>query len=141
MDNVKQFLFDTLVEEYNENPGFLLARTLFLFCTFNPSYELPADIHRAFVRGLMEDEVRAFNLRYPGRNGDEELQQGGTDIDKSLIAMKKDIHLEIAAENLSKGTGMTYSPKMVEKIARNFKSILSYNEILEVVVLSAHRKL
>ncbi len=61
----KQFLYEMLIEEFNDKPGFLLARTIFLFCHFNPAFEMPPDIKRNFIHGLMNDEVRGFSLMYP----------------------------------------------------------------------------
>ncbi|GAB4335567.1 MAG: hypothetical protein Kow0089_05340 [Desulfobulbaceae bacterium] len=139
MESVKQYLFDRLVDEFNNKPGFLLARTLFLFCYFNPGFEMPGNIKKAFIDGLMEDEVRAFSLRY-GSGGTDTGEDAAGD-EASLAAQKKEILREIAAETLTRGTGKTYSPHMVEKIATRYRGLLSYNEILETIILSAHRKL
>lgn len=141
MDSIKQYLYDTLVDEFNSKPCFLLARILYLFCHFNPTFEMPGNIQNAFVKGLMNDEVRAFSLRYPPTESGNESGQPGDEAESSLAAMKKEIHLEIAAENLSKGTGKTYTPSMAEKAAAKYKGVLSYNEILEIIILSAHKKL
>jgi hypothetical protein len=70
MENAKQFLFDMLEDEFNDKPGFLLARTLFLFCHFNPAFEMPHDIMQSFIHGLMNDEVRGFSLMYPVKRDD-----------------------------------------------------------------------
>jgi len=128
MDNVKQHLFDTLVEEFNNKPSFLLAKTLFLFCHYNPAFELPGDVKQVFINGLLKDEIRAFSLRY--RKKDYETATG------SIDAMQKEMYDAIAAENLSKGTGKTYSPSMVETVTTKFKKILSYNDILETFIMS-----
>ncbi len=142
MESIKQYLYDTLVDEFNSKPCFLLARILYLFCHFNPSFEMPGNIQNAFVKGLMDDEVRAFSLRYPPTTeGDGAQLLSGDEAEVSLAEMKKDIHRQIAAENLSRGTGKTYTPSMVEKAAAKYKGVLSYNEILEIVILSAHKKL
>jgi len=141
MESVKKYIYETLVDEFNTKPSFLLARILYLFCHFNPAYEMPGNIQNAFVQGLMEDEVRAFNLRYLPT--EETMDQDGSSdgADKSLALMKQELHRKIAAENLSRGTGKTYTPSMVDKVAARFKGLLSYNEILEIIILSAHNKL
>ena len=141
MDDVKQYLYDTFVEEFNINPSFLLARTFYLFCHYNPSFDLPRNVQKKFIDGLLEDEVRGFCLRYKIKSkessGPESLEETGIgDFESSLQEMKKEIYQEIAAENLSKGTGKTYSPSMVNKITTKYRSILSYNEILEIFIMS-----
>jgi len=128
MSNVKQHLFDTLVEEFKTRPSFLLAKTLFLFCSYNSAFELPSEVNKAFVNGLLEDEIRAFSLRYQKK--DYETDTG------SIDAMQKEIYDAMAAENLSRGTGKTYSPGMVDTVTAKFKKILSYNEILETFIMS-----
>ena len=128
MRNVKQHLFDTLVEEFNTKPSFLLAKTLFLFCHYNPAFELPGEVNKAFVNGLLEDEIRAFSLRYQKK--DYEIETG------SIDAIQKEMYDAIAADNLSRGTGKTYSPGMVDTVTTKYKKILSYNEILETFIMS-----
>jgi hypothetical protein len=128
MGNVKRHLFDTLVEEFNTKPSFLLAKTLFLFCNYNSAFELPREVNKAFVNGLLEDEIRAFSLRYQKK--DYETDSG------SIDAMQKEMYDAIAAENLSRGTGKTYSPGMVDTVTTKFKKILSYNEILETFIMA-----
>lgn len=139
MEDVKQYLFDKLVEEFNTQPSFLLARTIFLFCHFNSSFEMPRNVEKKFINGLLDDEVRAFSLMYcPGNDARE--QEASSRQDKvpagSLQVEKEEIYRQIAAENLSKGTGKMYSTSMVEKILARYKGIMSYNEILEVFILS-----
>lgn len=143
MESVKQFLYDMLIEEFNDKQSFLMARTLFLFCHFNPPFEMPRNIEKKFIHGLMEDEVRAFSLRYniEGRGGqndkpDESLGRGKALSKVSLEDKKKEIYKEIAAENLSKGTGKTYSPSMVDTVAAKYRGIMSYNEILEIFIMA-----
>ena len=128
MENVRQQLFDTIVEEFNNKPSFLLAKTLFLFCHYNPVFELPGDVNKVFINGLLEDEIRAFSLRYQKK--DYETDTG------SIDALHKEMYDAIAAENLSKGTGKTYSPNMVDTVTAKFKKILSYNDILETFIMS-----
>ena len=79
MSSAKRFLYDTLVEEFNNKPGFLLARTLYLFCHYNPAFEMPQDIMQIFIHGLMEDEVRAFSLFYPMKTGDHSKSEADPD--------------------------------------------------------------
>lgn len=143
MESVKQFLYDMLVEEFNAQPSFLLARTLFLFCHFNPSYEMPTNIKERFIKGLMEDEVRAFGLRYDvhekaGQSSkvDESMNRGKVLSRMTLKEKKEEIYSDIAAENLTKGTGKTYSSSMVKDIATKFRGVMSYNEILEIFIMS-----
>ena len=88
----------------------------------------PREVNLAFVKGLLEDEIRAFSLRYQKK--DYETDTG------SIDAMQKEMYDAIAAENLSKGTGKTYSPSMVDSVTTKFKTILSYNEILETFIMS-----
>lgn len=141
MGNVKQYLYDTFVDEFNNRPTFLLARAFYLFCHYNPAFELPNNVKQKFIAGLEKDEVRAFSLRYLAREQEsgaaESVPKEREDAAaESLDAMKEEIYNAIAAENLSKGTGKTYSPSMVEKIITKYRSILSYNEILEIFILS-----
>jgi hypothetical protein len=140
MGNIKQYLYETFIEEFNNTPTFLLARSFYLFCHYNPAFELPNNVRQKFIAGLEKDEVRAFSLRYQtSENGSGEgesspvKEKGKTG---SLEEMKKEIYKEIAAENLSRGTGKTYSPSMVEKITAKYRSVLSYNEILEIFIMS-----
>ena len=141
MENVKQYLYDTFVEEFNSNPSFLLARTFYLFCHYNPAFELPGNVKQKFVAGLQDDEVRAFSLRYQvngkesGKPDSRMKKEGGNTVG-SFDEIRKEIYNEIAAENLSKGTDKTYSPSMVEKITTRYRSVLSYNEILEIFIMS-----
>lgn len=134
MENVKQYLYDSLVEEFNIKPSFVLARTLYLFCHFNPAFDMPGNVKKTFIDGLLENEVRAFSLRYPMK----ERGNGGKAEAGSLDEMKNDIYREIAAEDLSKGTGKTYSPGMVKKITAKFRGVLTYNDILEIFIMKGH---
>lgn len=141
MENVKQYLYDTFVEEFNSNPSFLLARTFYLFCHHNHAFELPGNVKQKFVAGLQDDEVRAFSLRYHVNGKESGKQETGIKKEEgstvgSFDEIKKEIYNEIAAENLSKGTDKTYSPSMVEKITTRYRSVLSYNEILEIFIMS-----
>ncbi|MCL7487541.1 MAG: hypothetical protein M8357_05130 [Desulfobulbaceae bacterium] len=143
MENVKQYLYDALVEEFNVKPSFVLARTLYLFCHFNPAFDMPGNVKKTFIDGLLENEVRAFSLRYPmKKRGNGGLQSGRGNGGKaeagSLDEMKNDIYREIAAEDLSKGTGKTYSPGMVKKITAKFRGVLTYNDILEIFIMKGH---
>lgn len=140
MGNVKQYLYETFIEEFNTTPTFLLARSFYLFCHYNPAFELPNNVKQKFIAGLEKDEVRAFSLRYltsedesGGAESSPEKEGGKAG---ALAAIKKEIYTEIAAENLSRGTGKTYSPSMVEKITAKYRSVLSYNEILEIFIMS-----
>lgn len=140
MENAKKFLFDMLVEEFNTHPSFLLARTLFLFCHFNPSFELPHDIMNKFVHGLMQDEVRAFSLMYPKRDATVEKEKTENQEDKDFGDKRREFLKERAAENLSEGTGKAYSPSMVENIVTKYRGIMSYNEILEIFIVGSAQK-
>jgi len=144
MNDAKQFLYDMLVEDFNNKPGFLLARTLFLFCHFNPAFEMPNDIMKSFVHGLMNDEVRAFSLMYPlGKDRGKSVGSQGKDDqipDVNFEDMKKEIYKEVAAKNLSDGTGKTYTPCMVAEITKKCRSIMSYNEILEFFIMASAQK-
>lgn len=145
MQNAKQFLYDILVEEFNTNPGFLLARTIFLFCHFNPAFEVPHDIMQNFIHGLMDDEVRAFSLMYPvkniGRKNTGLRPNKGREVMDSIVKERKEeIYKEVAAKNLSDGTGKTYTPNMVGEITSKFRSIMSYNEILEIFIMASAQK-
>lgn len=133
MEDVRQSLFDMLVEEFNSQPSFLIARTLFLFCHFNPAFEMPRNVEKKFIRGLLEDEVRAFSLMHRPENPGEE-EQGREKA--SLREEKEEIYRQITAENLARGTGKMYTASMVDKIMARYKGIMSYNEILEVFILS-----
>ena len=131
MENVKQYLYDTLVEEFNAKPSFVLARTLYLFCHFNPAFDMPGKVKKTFVNGLLENEVRAFSLRYPMKGTGNNGPESGLNKDREVAAdhlaeMKNDIYQEIAAEQLSEGTGKTYSPGMVKKITTRFRGCLLY---------------
>lgn len=145
MGNAKQFLFDMLVDEFNEKPGFLVARTLFLFCHFNPEFEIPQDIMDKFVHGLMEDEVRAFSLMYPVKSSKQKrkaVPEEDSGVTDAVIEKKKrEFYNEMVAESLSEGTGKAYSPSMAEHLAAKYKAIMSYNEILEIFIMaSAHKQ-
>jgi CRP/FNR family cyclic AMP-dependent transcriptional regulator len=146
MENAKQFLFDMLEDEFNDKPGFLLARTLFLFCHFNPAFEMPHDIMQSFIHGLMNDEVRGFSLMYPVMRDDSGnpvailLNKNKAILDVNFEEKKKEIYKEVAAKNLSDGTGKMYTSSMVEEITSRFRSIMSYNEILEIFIMASAQK-
>ena len=53
---------------------------------------------------------------------------------------REEIYKEVAAKNLSDGTGKTYTPSMVEDITSKFRSIMSYNEILEIFIMASAQK-
>ena len=145
MENAKQFLYDMLVEEFNYKPGFLLARTLFLFCHFNPAFEMPQDIMQKFIHGLMGDEVRAFSLMCSVQNIDRgkpavDLGKDREFSDEILNEKESELYNEVAAKNLSDGTGKTYTPSMAGEITSKFRSIMSYNEILETFIMASAKK-
>jgi len=140
MGSEKQVLYDALVEEFNNKPGFLLARTLFLFCHFNPGFEMPSDIMQKFIQWLMDDEIRAFSLMY-SRAGNGRAEKGKSISGGGFDDSNRDLFDEIVAKNLSAATGKAYSSSMVKNVTRKYKGIESYNEILEMfIVASAQEK-
>ncbi len=142
MGKAKQILYDMLVEEFRHKPDFLLARTLYLFCHFNPAFEMPSEIMETFIQGLMEYEVRAFSLNYSIPCDNHENDAAGRDKqnelhDAALEKKKRDIYKEIAAENLSDGTGKAYTAHMLKDITTRFSGIMSYNDILEMFIVAS----
>lgn len=140
MNEVKQYLYDVLLEEFNRKPCFTLARTLFLFCQDNGEFFLPVNVQRKFVEGLREQECRAFGMT--------SLKNAGPQAEPSLKAqiIRKIAsrpahpaggeHNEELVRKLSEGTGKIYTAKMIEKINARYKSILSYNDVLEMFILA-----
>lgn len=130
-----------LVDEFNTKPTFLLARTIFLLCHFNPTLEMPPDIMQRFIKGLMKDEVRAFSLMYPVRKDKESAEeQDGKLHDAELEEKRKMFFKETAAENLSAATGKAYTPSMIDDVISKYKGIMSYDEILETFVVGSAQK-
>ena len=140
MNEVKQHLFDILLEEFNRTPGFTLARTLFLFCQDNEEFFLPVNVQRKFIEGLREQECRAFGMASVNASGPHAGEGVKQDIIRKIA--RRPAHpdsreyREELVRKLSEGTGKIYTAKMIEKINARYKSILSYNDVLEMFILA-----
>lgn len=140
MNEVKQHLYDMLVEEFNRNPSFTLARSLFLFCQDNEDFVLPVNVQRKFVDGLREQDCRAFAMTYHKASG----VHAGRGLKEEIIRKiarrpelpGQEMETEELVRRLSEGTGKIYTAKMMEKVNARYKSILSYNDILEMFIMA-----
>jgi hypothetical protein len=140
MNQVKQRLYDLLLEEFNREPSFTLARTLYLFCLDNEDFLLPGNVRRQFHDGLREQEWRAFGMTYNKLSdlpADSGIKQ---DIIRKIVNRPKHPALQDVMDELvkqlSEGTGKIYTAKMIEKINATYKSALSYNDILEMFIMA-----
>lgn len=140
MNEMKQRLYDLLLEEFNREPGFTLARTLYLFCLDNEDFLLPVNVRRQFHDGLREQEWRAFGLTYaklPDLPADSGMKQ---DIIRKIVNRPKPPALQDVMDELvkrlSEGTGKIYTAKMIEKINAAYKCALSYNDVLEMFIMA-----
>jgi hypothetical protein len=140
MNEVKQCLYDILLEEFNREPSFTLARTLYLFCQDNEDFFLPVNVQRQFVDGLREQECRAFGMTYhklSALSADSGVKQEiiRKIVNRPKLPVPQDVKDEIV-RRLSEGTGKIYTAKMIEKINSRYKSVLTYNDILEMFIIA-----
>ncbi|HHO48098.1 MAG TPA: hypothetical protein ENN06_06555 [Desulfobacteraceae bacterium] len=143
MNGVKQLLYDLLVEQFNREPTFILARTLYLFCHDNDDFFLPGNVRRQFIKGLREQECRAFGLTYhkgSDRAGAGEEAGVKQEIIRKIAQRPDPPDSRLTGENLVRrlceGTGKIYTEKMLEQINSRRKGILSYNDILEIFIMA-----